>query len=336
MKMSRRLLTFHFSAIVPLFALAGIRFESAATPGLVTSGTAIAAEDLPVIRWGVFKNFQPVFVAVEQGFFDQEGIRVEFTGNFTSGPAVVQAAGTGNVDAGHSATSGIVNAVNAGVSVIGVADSQTEFLDAPLMQWFVLADSPIDDPVDLRGKKVGVNSLSGSFYYTLLVYLQKNGLDKEDVQFVVIPHNNQEQALRSRQIEVAGLIDPYSMHIQREGGVRTLFRAVDVLGEVQFSLVFFRKEFVEKHPEAVKRFVRAYVHAIEFIVIHPEESSEIMAKHTGVTAELIGTHRYTPNAEVRMQDVQFWIDMMRQGNELNDGGKLRPEDVATNDFTPKR
>src|SRR3569833_2455602 len=91
------------------------------------------AASSPVIRWGVFKNYNPVFIAKEKGFFEKEGVRVEFTGTFNSGPAVVQAAGTGNVDACYSASSGIVNAVNTGVAVEGVADSQTEFKDAPLM-----------------------------------------------------------------------------------------------------------------------------------------------------------------------------------------------------------
>jgi ABC-type nitrate/sulfonate/bicarbonate transport system substrate-binding protein len=291
--------------------------------------------DLPVVRWGTFKNYQPVFIAYDKGFFHAEGVRVELTGNFTSGPAVVQAAATGNIDAGHSAISGIINAVHAGIRVVGVADSQTEFASAPLMQWFVLKDSPIRSAADLKGKKVGVNSLSGSFYYTLLLYLERHGVAKEAVQFVVIPHNNQEQALRSRQIDVAGLIDPYSVHLRQQGGVRVLFRAIDVLGENQFSLVFFTREFMEKHPGVVRRFVKAYNRAIDFIVRHPAEASAIMARYTGVKADLNGVHRYTPGAGVRMADVQFWIDTMRRGNELRDGGKLRATDVATTEFAGK-
>lgn len=248
---------------------------------------------------------------------------------------MVQAAGTNNVDAGHSAISGIVNAVNSGVQVIGVADSQTEFKDAPLMQWFVLNDSSIKTSQDLKGKKIGVNSLSGSFYYTVLVYLEKNGLKKDDVQFVVIPHQNQEQALKSKQIDVAGLIDPYSIKIQQTGDVRILFRAADVLGENQFSHIFFRKDFVERYPDTVKKFVRAYNKVIEFISTNPKEASDIMAKQIGVSADLTGVHKYTPNAEVRMQDVQYWMDMMRANGELKDGGKLKIEDVATTKFTGK-
>jgi ABC-type nitrate/sulfonate/bicarbonate transport system substrate-binding protein len=289
--------------------------------------------NFPVVRWALFKNYDPVFVAQAKGFFTQERVRVDFVGQFASGPAIVQAAGTNNVDGGQSALTGLINGVSHGVQVIGVADSQTEFTNAPLQQWFVLQNSPIKTAQDLKGRKIGVNSLAGSFYYTFLLYLQKHGMTKSDVQFVVIPHNNQEQALRSRQIDVAGLIDPYSVHIQQQGGVRTLFRGVDVLGENQFSLIFFRKDFVNKNPEVVKRFVQAYQQAIQFIYTHPTEANSIISQSIGISADLTGVHHYTPNAEVRMQDVQFWINLLRQFGNLQDNGALKPTDVATTRFT---
>lgn len=286
------------------------------------------AQDAVKIRWGMFNNYNPIYVAVEKGFIKEEGIDLEFSGTFTSGPAVVQAAATGNIDAGHSAISGIVNAINSGIKVVGVADSQTEFRKAPLMQWFVLDRSNIRVAKDLRGKTIGVNSLSGSFYNTLLIYLKRNNIPKEDVHFMVIPHHNQEQALRSKQIDVAGLIDPYSIKMLQTGGVRTLFRAVDVLGERQFSLIFFTKQFIDRHPEAVVKFVRAYRKAINYLYDHPAEATNIIAKYTGVSAELGGTHLYTRNAEVRIKDAQFWIDIMRLNGELVDNNKIKAGDVC--------
>lgn len=291
-----------------------------------------ASRPARVVRWGLFKTYQPVFIAHEKKLFARHGVAVEMIGAFISGPAVVQAAAVRQVDAGHSAISGIVNAVHGGIPVLGVADSQTEFRDAPLMQWFVLAGSPIHSAADLRGRRIAVNSLSGSFYYTLLIYLRRHQMAKSDVQFLVIPHHNQEQALRTRQIDVAGLIDPYAVHIQKGGGVRTLFRAVDIIGEVQFSHVFVRKELAVGNPDTVRRFVDGYVDAITFIAEHPAEASEIIARATGVAADLHGVHRYTPGAEVRLQDCRFWMELMRKAGELRDDGRLRPEDVATTAF----
>jgi ABC-type nitrate/sulfonate/bicarbonate transport system substrate-binding protein len=288
--------------------------------------------ELPVLRWGKFNNYQPVYVGVEKGFFEDAGVRVEIVGTFTSGPAIVQAAGTGQLDVGHSAISGIANAVHSGIDVIGVADSQTEFEDAPLMQWFVKADSPIRAATDLRGKTIGTNSLSGSFYYTALEYLGRAGMTTDDVQFVQIPHNNQEQALASGQIDVAGVIDPYSVSMAASDQFRVLFRAVDVIGERQFSLVFFRSEIVREQPDVVRKFLAGYRAAIEYIEENPEQSSAEMSTAIGFERSLVLPHRYTPDAEVRLDDVQYWLDLMREGGELEDGGRLRPADVATDEF----
>jgi ABC-type nitrate/sulfonate/bicarbonate transport system substrate-binding protein len=301
---------------------------------IVAGGSASGAgHSTPVIRWGLFKNYNPVYVAQQLNYFKQAGVKVKLTGTFTSGPAVVQAAGTGDIDAGHSATTGLVNAIASGIKVIGIADSQTEFANAPLMQWYVLNDSPIRSGKDLKGKRIGVNTLSGSFYYTALIYLHRNGLTKDDVRFVVIPHQNQEQALRSHQIDVAGLIDPYSVHLAQAGGTRVLFRGVDVIGARQFSLIFFRRDFVTKYPDVVRRFVKAYRRAIKFIQDNPRRSSQLMGKEIGVAANLNGTHRFTSGAHVRMKNVQFWLDLMRQEGDLKDDGRLEPTDIATTRFT---
>lgn len=214
------------------------------------------------------------------------------------------------------------------MKVIGVADSQTEFKEAPLMQWFVLEDSPAKEAKDLKGKKIAVNPRAGSFYYTVLEYLSKNGLSKNDVQFVTIPHNNQEQALRSKQVDVVGLIDPYSVHIKQAGGARILFRAVDIIGENQFSQIFFTKDFIENHPNDVKKLIKTYNRAIDFINKNPREASDIINKNIGVSLELIASHKYVNNAAVK-----YWMEMMRANNELKDDGVLKPEDVATTQFT---
>jgi ABC-type nitrate/sulfonate/bicarbonate transport system substrate-binding protein len=147
-----------------------------------------------------------------------------------------------------------------------------------------------------------------------------------------MPHHHQEQALRTGQIDVAGLIDPYTALIQQRGGVRTVFKAVDVIGESQFSLVFFRSEFAAKYPEMVTRFVRAYARAIDFIRTNPKEASDIMARAIGISANLEGIHRFTPNAEVRIADAAYWLDQMRRDGELKAGSKLTAGDVVTTRF----
>lgn len=291
-----------------------------------------ATSSLPVIRWGRFRNYQPVFVGISKGYFEEAGVRIELTGNFQSGPAIVQATGTGQVDAGHSAITGLANAAAAGVKVVGVADSQTEFTDAPLQQWFVLQGSPIRTIADLKGKKIGTNSLSGSFYYTALLAMRKHGLKREDVQFVVLPHDRQEQALRARQIDVAGIIDPYTVAIAAAGNVRRLFTGAEILGERQFSLVFFAKKFVDEQPETVRKFLAGYRKSIAFLAKEREQGNALMATALGLETSLVVPHRYTPDAKVILHDSEFWLNTMREGGELAQAPSLAVTDFVTDKF----
>lgn len=291
---------------------------------------AQGSEDEEVtIKWGLFKNYSPVFIANHLGYFEDEGVKVDMTGTFTSGPAVVQAAASKELDGGHSALSGIINAVNSGVKIKAVADSQTEHENGKLMRWYVLEESDIKSPKDLKGKKIAVNSFAGSFYYTALIYLEKNGLSKDDVEFVQIPHHNSEQALRQGEVDVAGIIDPYSVATEKNGGVRTLFTAYDVLGENQFSAIFFTEEFIENHPEAIDKFLKAYNRAINYIYENPTDAAKIMAEEIDISEDLMGEHIYTENAQLIEEDIEFWMNEMRKYGELKDDGKLTAEDIIS-------
>src|SRR5450830_210537 len=304
----------------------------AAWPGFAAGEAAAAG--LPVVRWGTFRNYQPVFIGIAAGFFKSAGVHVEMTGNFSSGPAIVQAAGLGQLDAGHAAITGLANAAAQGVGVLGVADSQTEFGDAPLQQWFVLHAGPVKGMADLRGRRIAVNSLSGSFYYTTLLALRKHGIAKSEVHFVTLPHERQEQALLAGLIDVAALIDPYSVSMTAQAKLRRLFTGADIIGERQFSLVFFRKKMVEEQADTVSRFLAGYRQAVAFLQSDTQRGNAIMARALGLKQSLMVSHRYTSNAQVRMRDVQFWLDVMRQDGGLRQAPGLRGDAFATDRFNP--
>ena len=198
------------------------------------------------------------------------------------------------------------------------------------MKWYVLEESEINNPEDLRGKKIGVNTLGASFHYTTLEYL-KNNIPSEEVEFLIIPHGNLEQALRAKQIDMAGMIDPFNEIAFDRGGLRALFTAYDVLGMNQFSLIFMSENKIESDPEAVRRFTRAYRKAVQFIEDNPEQSADVIAKVFWVDKKYISVHRFLPDARVNEDNLKFWLEFMKaQGVERLE--TLGIEEIATNEF----
>lgn len=288
-------------------------------------------DESSIVKYSQIKVFDPVYVALEKGYFEQEKVKVELMGETFGGPQALMAAGNGDVDAGIAATAAILNARNAGIKVKGILDVQSTFLDAPLMKWYVLESSSVTDAVGLAGRRVGVNTLGASFHYTTLEYLKQHGVSLESVEFVVMPHGNLEQALRSGQIDAAGMIDPFSEIAFQRGGLRVLFTAYDVLGENQFSLIFMSEKKIEQNPEAVRKFVRAYQKAINFIDENPDEASEIIAEIFEIEKQYVSRHRFKEKGRVDHESVIFWADFLKE-QAVEGMDSIDISQVFTNEF----
>lgn len=283
------------------------------------------------INYAQIKVFDPVYIALDKGYFKDEGVTVNLKGETFGGPQALMAAASGDIDAGIAATTAIINAKASGIKVKGILDVQTAFEDSPLMKWYTLEDSKINNAIDLKGKKIGVNTLGASFHYTTVEYLKKNNISPSDVEFVVIPHGNLEQALRAKQIDVAGMIDPFNEIASDRGGLRVLFTAYDVLGVNQFSLIFMSEDKINSDPEAVIRFTKAYKRAVQFIENNSEQSAAIIADVFKVDKKYIPRHKFQPSATVNENDIKFWLEFMRAQN-VKDLDALKFEEIGTNEF----
>ena len=305
---------------------------SSTNKGTLQLITNNSTQSLTVIKYANIQIYDPTYIAYALGYFKQENITIDFVGSTISGPQAIIAVSTGAADAGVSATTSLINAVQAGANVIGVLDLQTAFNSSPLADWFVLNNSNITTPQDIKGKTIGLNSVGASFYYATLVYLSKYGITANDVYFKVMPLSNIEQALRSGQIDIGGIIDPYSTHAMSTGGVRVLFNEYNATGQNQFSLVFFSTNFAKSHPDVVRRFSIAYIKAVNFSYQHPDQAAEIVANYTGVNSTYVRSHLYTPNAMVNMSSIAYWINTLKNysDTEIN----VTPGMIGTNQYNP--
>ncbi|MEV0335248.1 ABC transporter substrate-binding protein [Nocardia sp. NPDC050717] len=331
----------------PLRALAAALVAPAALAVVTACGAAEApttADGKTVLRYqGQTGLVTPYELADHLGYFSE--ISLKWEGDTTSGPANIQAAATKQIEFGSAFNGAVVKLAAGGAPVKAVLSSYGS--DAKSFTgYFVREDSGITSARDLIGKKVGVNTLGAHHEFVTREWLHQQGLTEAEikqVQLIVVPPVNTEEALRSGQIDVGALNSVWRETAVGRGGVRPLFTDTAIFGEFDYGTYVFRKDFIEQNPEAVKDFVQGTARATRWLQITPRD--EVIAKFTDIITKrgrnenlkLLDYWRSSgipvPGAVIADKEIQIWIDWLERNGELPKG-KITATDLFTNKDNP--
>src|ERR671923_3013276 len=152
----------------------------AAVGGFVLT-SAGAAEEIVVSNYGVAANGMPYAVAMEKGFFKEEGANV--TGIITSagGGTTLRNMLAGNVPYGEVNPNVVVAAIQQGADIKVISDN---VLTVAEFVWAVKPDSPIRSVKDLKGKKIGYTNPRSTSQALATLVVQAGGLKTDDVELV--------------------------------------------------------------------------------------------------------------------------------------------------------
>lgn len=288
---------------------------------------------LTIIRYANFRVYDPVYIAIDKGFFRDNGVEVQILGDTLGGPTAIQAVASGRADAGLSSIPALINANAAGLPVQGVADIQSALPEQPLETYYVRCDSGFDSIEDIIGQSFAVNLWYSSFHYTAIMALEQKGFVEEDVPFVLLPFGDQASALAAGEVDVIGLMQPYSAQAEAVYGdtICPLFDASDVFGTKQFSLIFTNRIWAENNPEAATGFATAIAQASAWIMANQDEARVIVSFYTGIDAEYVPDYFFQENGAVIETDIQFWIDYLIARGDVT-ATWLNPSDIGTNRY----
>jgi ABC-type nitrate/sulfonate/bicarbonate transport system substrate-binding protein len=293
-----------------------------------------ANKELVEIGYANLKVYDPVYVAIDNGFFNNNGLDVKIVGDNLGGPTAIQAVAGGQAQAGLSSFPAIINARGAGLPVTGVSDIQSAIGEQALETFFISKDSKIKEIKDLKGKKIAVNLMKSSFYYTVTMALEQNGLTENDVEFVLLPFDQQPEALKRGDVDMIGLMEPYTAKSVAQYDFQEFFTALDIFGEKQFTTHFINSVWAESNPEEAKAFVKSVVQAIEWIEANQADAKHIIAKYTGVEPEFVPDYHFQENGQVVIKDAQFWLEYLTKRGDLENDW-LQVADFATNRYNEK-
>jgi NitT/TauT family transport system substrate-binding protein len=156
-------------------------------------------------------GFNP-FIAIDQGYFAEQGIDIELF-RFDSAANMIVPLGAGQIDAGSGAIGvGLWNAVARGVDVKIVADGGHVEVGFPQQELIVrkaLVDSgKVKSVADLRGLAVGMSVRGTSVEYAIVKMLEKGGLTMEDINAVEMPPTEFAVAMFNGKVDAVAAIQP--------------------------------------------------------------------------------------------------------------------------------
>ncbi len=185
--------------------------------------------------------------------------------------------------------------------------------------------------------------------YVIRQYLKNNGVSISEVELVVVLAVNQEQMLRSKQVDAAAWTTSGGTYFEmtvEKGGVREVpgTRNYDVKGESVRHGIGFRNDFIAKHPDVVRQYIRAYDVARRIVYDAFQKDPERVKKaYADISVGKGGNPKlakyyqatsWTPAFPfIRDQDFQWWIDRFIENGVLKPG-QIKPSDVYTNEFNP--
>lgn len=274
-------------------------------------------------------------IAEKKGFFEQEGLAVEKVGTLTT-PVALTALAAGEIDILGFHPDMVIKRRLSGLNlkiIVGASDATKEY---PHMSFVVMENSSIRSPIDLKGKKIGNMAIlsEGCTYYILSEYLRKGGLTIDDVEQVTMPDMQQWQALQQGLIDVATFHAPYSGKPIITGG-RRLFTDIDTMNKAEAGIVATEK-FINKNPEAVRRYVSAIAKAEDWTNANHEEADKIIAEELQLdplTAKYMDRRHWLEHGLMTDEIVQKWMNIMVKYGNLKEG-EIKISDVYTNEFNP--
>jgi ABC-type nitrate/sulfonate/bicarbonate transport system substrate-binding protein len=245
---------------------------------LFAAHTARAAETLQVGKASLTASATlPVDVGIKAGIFQKHGLDIKLT-NFEGSSRMHQAMVAGSIDIGIGGGPELV-LIAKGSPELAVCDADP----APTFLGIAVPEgSPIRTLADLKGKTISVSSVGGLTYWLTLELARKEGWGRDGIRMVTIGNATSSvvAALRAHLVDAAYTSTVLAYLLEAKGEGRLLASASSYSGNIGGGMIFATNRVIATAPDAVRRFLAAWLDTIAFMRAHATEAVAIEAAAT--------------------------------------------------------
>lgn len=256
------------------------------------------------------------FVAIEKGFFKEEGLNVEAV-KFAESKEAMDAMLTGRADAVAPMGFTTIFAVEQnqpGLLKICIPGGEAE--GHIVSHLIVRNDSSITSIEDLKGKKIGTYAGTAHRMWLELLLKRLNLDPKKDVTIVQVAPNLLVLALMAGQYDALYATEPYTTTALIKGMARSLIdnpRSKYIINPFPSGAFVFTAKFWQEKPKIAKKIYRAMRRGVEFMEAHELEAKMFLPKYTPIeeaVAKASDVHAAYAINDTTINAIQQLADML--------------------------
>jgi len=232
------------------------------------------AVELPVVRiaHGAFsEKIAVMWIGAEQGIFRKHGVNVEVIA-IRSGPQTMAALASGDIQVAYTIPGSVVSAAASGMDVAffgGIIN---------MAEGDFMGGKNVRNPEDLKGKRLGVQSIGGGTWSNSMLAIEYLGLEPNRDKITVLVIGDTPvlaQALFAGNIEAAYLTYGYSKPLKDKGFPLLLDMAKAPI-PYQGLAPATRRSYLRQNSQIIDALMRGFAESIAFI--HKAANKEVVIR----------------------------------------------------------
>jgi len=243
--------------------------------GLPDAGAQLPAklEKITVAGWSKpITEITPLLVEEDKGFYRAQGVELDYIPGAGGGDAIRNIL-SGQADIAFTDPGSFFSALDKGEKLRAIYDIYPQNVFNVVSR----KSSNISKPADLKGKKIGVYSLSSGTRQNLLVLLHQAGLSESDVTIVVTGLLNFTPLLQG-QVDATAATDTGLLVGRRKGLTDIDVMEVGKYLNVSSDLFVVREETYQQKKNLLRRFLHAYRDSAAWMIADPAEAARLAVK----------------------------------------------------------
>ena len=284
---------------------------------LLCASTAAAADRMRIGYSSISGAYVGIWVAHDAGFFAKEGLDDQII-LIPNGTQLAQVTVAGEVDVASLGGAAAISAALSGADFKVIGNNVNKLI-------FSMYGRPdIKRVEDLKGKKIGITRIGTSADISARYALRQHNLDpqKDVILLQLGAVSSIAAALRAGSID-AGMVSPPTLFLMEKLGFKELASITDMNLAFPNPAMIVLGDIIRKKPDAIDRFMRAYVRGVHRARTDREFTIKSYAKYTTVQDTAVLQKAYDFYVDKIVEKAPY-INMTGMQNALDEVAKTIP------------